>query len=221
MSWGGPLAAQSPLPHAEPARRGRRRPRSPRVHAQHAAPGWTRARAGVANTPEQKAAVLACVDELAALGAGEEYTREPTLCGNWQLAYTTEKVPPRPCTGCHRVNRLRVGPLPCICPKYAPTLYIAPTKGRTASRAARDRTPARHHDSAPGRGGLRGVTACVRTWLTEQWRRLSMRGAGDTVHPGERGRVQGQGVRHIPGAAPPRGGASGMRLWCRPAARPG
>jgi len=48
----------------------------------------------VANTPEQKAAVLACVDELAALGAGEEYTREPTLCGNWQLAYTTEKVPP-------------------------------------------------------------------------------------------------------------------------------
>jgi len=68
-------------------------PCAPRPRTTHR-PGWTRARAGVANTPEQKAAVLACVDELAALGAGEEYTREPTLCGNWQLAYTTEKVPP-------------------------------------------------------------------------------------------------------------------------------
>lgn len=61
-----------------------------------------RSRAGVANTPEQKAAVMACVDELAELGAGEEYTKEPTLCGTWQLAFTTEKA--RPALLVRRVN---------------------------------------------------------------------------------------------------------------------
>ncbi len=35
---------------------------------------------------------MACVDELQEIGAGENYVMEPTLCGTWNLLFTTEKA---------------------------------------------------------------------------------------------------------------------------------
>ena len=36
--------------------------------------------------------ILAAVEELRALGAGQNYTRNPLLCGSWRLVFTTEKA---------------------------------------------------------------------------------------------------------------------------------
>ena len=139
VSWAGPLVTQSPsLPSRASLLRGRRRTPLPRVSRTARSPGRARARSGVANTPEQRTAVLACVDELAALGAGEAYTREPTLCGNWQLAYTTEKVAPRACRECQYWRLPQAGQ-------------------RWGGR-----------QQCVRRVCLRGVTACRRSWPADQ-----------------------------------------------------
>ncbi|KAK9828371.1 hypothetical protein WJX81_000530 [Elliptochloris bilobata] len=49
------------------------------------------AKLGAPITAKQTAEILACVDELCAIGAGQNYTRNPNLCGTWRLVYTTEK----------------------------------------------------------------------------------------------------------------------------------
>ena len=36
--------------------------------------------------------ILAAVEDLRALGAGQDYTRNPLLCGSWRLVFTTEKA---------------------------------------------------------------------------------------------------------------------------------
>ena len=47
---------------------------------------------GLATDKEQLVEILAAVEDLRALGAGQDYTRNPLLCGSWRLVFTTEKA---------------------------------------------------------------------------------------------------------------------------------
>ena len=48
--------------------------------------------AGTTTTQEQRDEILVAAEELRVLGAGQNYTKNPLLCGSWRLVFTTEKA---------------------------------------------------------------------------------------------------------------------------------